>query len=329
VLKYGGPMRQMIAARKEEPAPTTLLAAPAAPEPVVPLLLEIAGPPLPQPEAGALAERLTQMMDALQYRSGVPLPKLAVHFAAPEATPGWRLLTFESPVGSGDVLDPETLTLAVEALLRRHLATFLGVQEAVTLLNRIGETYPEVVKEAVRAVPAARIAEVLRRLAEEEVPLRNMRDVLEGITEAAAQEREPSRIADRTRIALKRYLLDAAATDGVLKALVITPELEQMIRDATRLIDGVERLALQPEVARELAETIDQTIASTGAAVLVTSFEARRAVRRLIEPALFDMPVLAFNELSPMTRLDVLGQIGLPAAMLPQDGPAPTAIAAE
>ena len=328
VVKYGGPMRNLIA-KREEPAPTTLLAAPRAPAPVVPLLLEISGPPLPQPGAGELAERLTQMMDALQYRSGVPLPKLAIHFAALEGAPGWRLLTFESSVGAGDVLDPETLTLAIEALLRRNLSTFLGVQEAVTLLNRIGEEYPEVVKEAVRAVPAARIAEVLRRLAEEEVPLRNMRDVLEGITDAAAQDREPSRVADRTRIALKRYLLDAVAADGLIKALVITPELEQMIKDATRLIDGVERLALQPEVARELVETIDQTITATGAGVLVTSFEARRAVRKLIEPALFDMPVLSFNELSPTVRLDVLGQIGLPAAMLPQDEPAPTAIAAE
>jgi type III secretion protein V len=327
LVKYAGPMRALLP-RAEAPPPATLLAEPKAPAPVVPLLLEISGPRLAQPQAQQLSEALTAMLDALQYRSGVPLPRLAIHFAAPEAAPGWRLLGFEVPIGSGDACDAEGLPRGVEQLLRRTLPTFLGVQEAVTLLNRIGEDYPEVVKEAVRAVPAARIAEVLRRLAEEEVPLRNMRDVLEGITEAAQQDRETSRIADRTRIVLKRYLLDAYAIDGTLRALVITPELEQMIRDATRLIDGVERLALQPDVARELVETIDATAASTGATLLVTSFEARRAVRKLIEPALFDMPVLAFNELSPITRLDVLGQIGLPAHMLAADAPS-TAIAAE
>ena len=52
---------------------------------------------------------------------------------------------------------------AVEAAIRRNLPRFLGVQEAVTLLNRIGEDYPEVVKEAVRAVPAATIAEASHR----------------------------------------------------------------------------------------------------------------------------------------------------------------------
>jgi type III secretion protein V len=183
-----------------------------------------------------------------------------------------------------------------------------------------------VVKEAVRAVPAARIAEILRRLADEEVPIRNMRDVLEGITAAAALEREPARIADHARIALKRTLLDAYARDGEIRALAVSPDLEAMVRDRTRLIDGVERLALEPEFARDLVETIGATAADTNAAVLVTSFDVRRAVRKLIEPQLFDLPVLAFNELSTTVRFEVVGQIGLPAGMIAPD---PAALAAE
>jgi type III secretion protein V len=91
-------------------------------------------------------------------------------------------------------------------------------------------------------------------------------------------------------------------------------------------VDGVERLALEPEFARALIETIGTTAVETGATVLVTSFETRRAVRKLIEPMLFDLPVLAFNELSTTVRFDVLGQIGLPAGMAP---PETAAIAAE
>ena len=40
------------------------------------------------------------------------------------------------------------------------------------------------------------------------------------------------------------------------------------------------------------------------------------AVRKLIEPALFDLPVLAFNELSATIRFEVVGQISLPNGML-------------
>ncbi|MEG3175313.1 flagellar biosynthesis protein FlhA [Sphingomonas sp. RB3P16] len=316
VLRYAGPLRTVLLRGKEEPRAQTLLAEPRAPRPVVPLLLELGSRPLADADARALTERLTAMLDDLQHRSGVPLPKLAIHFVAQPETDAWQLLAFEVPIGSGHAADQAAIVAAVERLLRRHLALFLGVQEAVGLLNRTGDDYPEVVKEAVRAVPAAKIAEVLRRLAEEEVPLRNMRDVLEGLTEAAAQEREVPRIADLTRVALKRYLLDQYARDGVLAALVVSPELETMVREATRIIDGVERLALQPEVVRDLLETIAATIDETGARVLVTAIEARRALRKLVEPALFDLPVLAFNELSPTVRLDVRGQLGLPQPVL-------------
>jgi len=325
VIRYAGPLQKMLV-RQERPMPATLLAAPTPPKPVVPLLLEHSGASLDEAAARALHERLTAMLEAMQYRTGVPLPSLAIHFTG--AGKGWRLLAFEVPIGTGETAE---VVSDVERLLRRGLPTFLGVQEVVELLNRVGETYPEVVKEAVRAVPAARIAEVLRRLAEEEVPIRNMRDVLEGITAAANLDREPARIADHTRIALKSHLLELYATDGGIRALAVSPELEGMVRERTRLIDGVERLALEPEFARELVETIGRIAQDTAAAVLVTSFDVRRAVRKLIEPALFDLPVLAFNELSTTIRFDVVGQIGLPTGMLEgeQDGEVPAVIAAE
>lgn len=327
VLRHTGPARRLLARGREEPRPTTLLAEPAALRPVVPLLLQISGPQPAPAEEAKLSQGLTAMLERVQYRSGVPLPRLAIHFLAPEAAPAWRLLAFELSVGDGEGADPEIVIAAIEALIRRNLPRFLGVQEAVALLNRIGDDYPEVVKEAVRAVPAARIAEVLRRLAEEEVPLRNMRDVLEGLTEAANQEREVARIADLTRISLKRYLLDAVGQGGTIRALVVTPELEAMVRDKTRLVDGVERLAVKPEIARELVATIVRAAEETGANALVSSFEVRRAIRKLIEPDLFALPVLAFNELSPSTPVERVGQIGLPPAALTEESPA--ALAAE
>ncbi|UVO50028.1 flagellar biosynthesis protein FlhA [Sphingomonas sp. SUN019] len=319
MIRHAGPLRKVIARGKEAPQPTTLLAEPAAPKPVVPLLLQLSGPQPPAVESQAMAAALAEMLERLQYRSGVPLPRLAIHFLAPGERPAWQLLAYELPVGHGERSDAAALVAAIEAVIRRNLPRFLGVQEAVTLLNRIGEDYPEVVKEAVRAIPAAKIAEVLRRLAEEEVPLRNMRDVLEGLTEAAQSERETPRLTDMTRIALKRYLLDSAAPEGQVRALVVTPELEAMVRDATRVVDGVERLAIQPDVAQALVETIAALAQETGANAVVTSFEVRRAMRKLIEPDLFDLPVLAFNELSSMTRLDVVGQIGLPPSALGHD----------
>lgn len=323
VLRHAGPLRRLAARGKEPARPLTLTAEPAQPKPVVPLLLQVTGPRPAAADEAALAAELTAMLDRLQYRSGVPLPKLAIHFLDADTAVAWRLLAFELPVGVGEGADADGVARGVEALLRRNLARFLGVQEVVQLLNRMGEAYPEVVKEAVRAVPAARLAEVLRRLADEEVPLRNMRDVLEALTDAAGQERETAKIADMTRIALKHYLLDVVAHDGTVRALMVTPELEVVIRESVRMVDGVERLAMQPEAARDLVAAIGDAAEAGRADAVVTSFEIRRALRRLIEPDLFDLPVLAFNEMSPMARVDIVGQIGVPQATLSENGSRP------
>jgi type III secretion protein V len=294
---------------------------------VVPLLLEMRGQLPLEAEARRMADGFTAILEAIQHRTGVPLPKLAIHLDAGDEPAHWRLLAYEIPIGEGEGLDGPLMADAIARLLRRNLAMFLGVQETMTLIHSVGEQYPEVVKEAVRALPGPKLAEVMRRLADEEVPLRNMRDVLEGVADAASQEREPARVAELTRVALKRYLLDAYVVNGVLRTLTVSPELESLVKGATRIIDGVEHLALQPEVAQALVETIGNTAGDTDARVVVTSSEVRRALRRLIEPVLFDLPVLSFNELSPMVRMEVVGQIGLPSrAIVGKEAPA---IAAE
>ncbi|MFS0737213.1 flagellar biosynthesis protein FlhA [Sphingomonas sp. 1P06PA] len=326
VARALGPVGQLSRRGREPEAPATLIAAPAEPRPVVPLLLELRSDAHGAATSRALSEGLTRMLDDLQYRTGLPFPKLAIHFDRGEGAPRWRLLAFESAIGAGDVpADQDDLIALIEGALRRHVAMFLGVQEVTALLNKVGADYPEVVKEAVRAVPTARITDVLRRLAEEEVPLRNMRDVLEALTEAGTQEREPAKIADLSRVALKRYLLAAYAEDEQLRALVMGPDLEDLLRGAIR--DGGERLALEPEVADALVATIRGSVEQSGARVLIASIDIRRALRKLIERDLFELPVLAFNELSARVRLDVVGKISLPPA--PVDEQAQAAIAAE
>ena len=74
MLKHLGPVRAMLPRQKEAAPPATLLAEPAAPKPVVPLLLELSGPQPSIAECDALAADMQAMLERLQYRSGVPLP---------------------------------------------------------------------------------------------------------------------------------------------------------------------------------------------------------------------------------------------------------------
>ncbi|MET1755800.1 flagellar biosynthesis protein FlhA [Novosphingobium sp. RD2P27] len=298
---------------REEAVPERMEIAAAPLGPVRPLVIEISRQPLPAEEMRRLREACGAMLERLQHRLGLPLPPAEiVHVPSVQNANAWALYLYDAPAGAGhiegDDLD-QAICPPVEAILRRNLGQFLGLQEVTGMLNTLGVDYPDVVKEAVRAVSAAKIAEVLRLLAEEEVPLRNMRDVLEAIAEAGQADRNALPIADRTRLAMKRYLSPPHCVNGRMKVLIIGLTLEHFLRDNVRQLDGVARLAMQPEHARTLIDMIRHEVNTSQARAVVVAHDLRRPLRRLLGPDLFEVPVLSFNELSPTIPLDVVGQL--------------------
>jgi type III secretion protein V len=265
-------------------------------QPIVPLLLELDG-------------------DGVRRHEGAVLARASFHYGDPAGPARWRLLAFEAPIGAGQLADPSDLAALQEAVrqaLRRNTGLFVGIQEASTLLNRAGADYPEVVKEAARALPLARIAEVLRRLAEEEVPLRNLRDILESLADAGQREKDPFALTEFARVALRRQISHRYAPDGALRAVVLEPPLEQHLREAIRTGGGAQQLALDPETSRRITDAILAKVDDTQAPVLLAAIDLRRHVRKLIEPARFDLGVLSFHELLPTLKLEIAGRVAFP-----------------
>jgi len=284
-------------------------------QPMVPLLLELDGVGARVRPTAEVVRALEEVIDEFELRLGVGLPKASVHYGVDAGETRWRLLAFEAPVGEGGWVDPGDLNAlrdAVRQSLRRNAGLFIGIQEASNLLTRAGADYPEVVKEAARALPLARIAEVLRRLAEEEAPLRNMRDILEALADAGQREKDPFALTEFARVALRRQISHRYAPDGRLRAILLEPALEQHVREAIRNGGTGQQLALDPDVARRIIDAITVTATNAEATVLLTAIDLRRHVRKLIEPELFDLAVLSFHELLPSLKLDVAGRVAFP-----------------
>jgi type III secretion protein V len=269
------------------------------------------GMPADRPEFRALAELVRAKIAALQERSGIPIPDLRIVSQGGHEG-GWALSAHDAPLGAGVVEsgDPATtIGERVEQLLARNLVLFLGLQEVTDQLNRLGESHPEVVKEAVRAVPTGRIGEVLRLLAEERVPLRNFRDAIEAVGEVGQYEREAVAMAERVRIAMRRHLIAPLCDDGRLRVLIVGAALEDIIRQTLTPVDGQMRLAINPHQMRALNALLAEQVGASGARAVLTAQDLRRPLRLLIAGDLFDVPVISFNELNPAVPLDIVGEL--------------------
>jgi type III secretion protein V len=211
----------------------------------------------------------------------------------------------------GPLLAPlDRVAAACEWELGRQAALLLGVQEAQLLLDGLEPSAPALVREASRQLPPALLAEVLRRLLEEGVPIRPLRAVLEALLEAGGGARGAGPLTATARRALRRHIGHRVAGGGPLLALLLDPAAERAVRDS---LLG-ELPALDPGQAALLLEGLARAIDGAGGApILLVSGDVRRAVKLLVAPRFPRLPVLAYDELPPEQPVRPVGRLALAA----------------
>ncbi len=303
--------------RRLDDAPQVAATALPQARPSVPLLLRVPADVLADDGGQHLTRALENVLEEFQLGLGLALPRINLH--AQHGDDAWQLLAFEVPIADGRVPadEPhEELADAVRQALRRNAPLFVGIQDATHLLTRASNDMPDVVKEVLRALPLARVAEVLKRLVAESVSIRNLRDILEVLSEAGQRDKDALSLTEFARIALKRQITHTVAPQGALAAVLVEPALEDLLRQAVRASGGVSQLALEPQDAKAVSEALASAISRHRPGALITSVDIRWHVRKLIEAECFDTPVLSYHELLPTLRLEVLDRVGPPPSRL-------------
>jgi len=308
------PAFEVVMQRKENVVPQIKSTALPEEKPAVPLLLQLPQHVAYEDSGSVLMQGLDDVLDDFQIRLGLPLPKINVYWHG-RPHDGWCLLAYEVPIVDGDMSDIESIEALLDIVhrsLRRQAALFVGIQETSALLARASGDYPEVVKEVLRAVPMQRVAEIFRVLVEEEVPIRNLRGVLEAIADAGQREKDAFTLTEYARMSLKRQISHRYAPNGALRAIILVPELEEALRQAVRVTAGVPQLALNPEDAKKILDVLAAAVKRHEPMVVITTADLRRHIRKIIEQDHFDLPVLSYNELMSTLKLDVAESVTLP-----------------
>lgn len=214
---------------------------------------------------------------------------------------------------------PEEMFLRhLARVLKKHAGDFIGIQEVHNLLNRVEMNFPELVREVVpKMMTIQKLTEVIKRLVEEDVPIKDFRLILQTLSTCQPEEKDPVTLTEQVRVGLKRTLTFMYAEDGErLNAFTLDPEIEEEIRKAIRRQGQECYLVLPPERLNTLGRTLQHSLArSRGKArrpVILTQLELRRYVRKIIENVLPHTPVLSFQELDPKVVIHPLGTIHNP-----------------
>ncbi|WBU57196.1 type III secretion system export apparatus subunit SctV [Paracoccus sediminicola] len=208
----------------------------------------------------------------------------------------------------------DALVRMVGTRLPRHAAEFLGVQEVSALLSATEARYASLVAEAQKALPLQKIAAVLRRLVEEEIPIRNMRIVLETIVDWAPREKDPELLAEYVRAALARQIsFKYADEDRLIPAYVVEADIEETIRGAIRQAPSGVYLALEAQQSRKLLDTLKSAVGDVSGhvrpPVFLSSMDIRRFLRRFLANHDINLAVMSHKEVAPNYKVQPLAML--------------------
>ncbi|MGH7249950.1 MAG: FHIPEP family type III secretion protein, partial [Minisyncoccia bacterium] len=199
---------------------------------------------------------------------------------------------------------------------RHHAADFIGIQEMRAILEFIEKSFPDLVKEVTRLVPLQKLTEIFRRLAQEQISIKDLRTILEGLSEWAQTEKDTVLLTEYVRSSLKRYIsYKYSQGQSILAVYLLDPEIEDLVRGAIKQTSAGSYLALDPDSVQMILNAMRATISPTPMGgqppILLTLADVRRFVRKLIESEFPNMPVLSYQEIVPEIRIQPLGRVQL------------------
>jgi type III secretion protein V len=220
----------------------------------------------------------------------------------------------------------EAVVARVLPVMRDRAVDFLGIADTQGLLDRLEEFAPATVRQVVpKPISVTQLADVLRRLVDERLSIRDLKGILEALAMVGHAEKDALNLAEFVRSQQRRAITHGLARGGrEISVVLLDPAIEDTVRSAVTRTAAGSFLTLAPAAGRDIVTAIKKTIDPLGDAhpPLLTQPDIRRFVRKLIEVDLPEVRVVSYAELLPELAVKPLARVSLSA--IPSGGRPPT-----
>jgi len=167
-----------------------------------------------------------------------------------------------------------------------------------------------------KVVSLQTFTDILQRLVQEGISIRDIRTILQALSEWGRVEKDPVQLCEYVRSNLKRYIsFKYAEGKNVLVVYLLDPEIEDLVSGSIQRTTTGNYLALDPDTTQDILHTFRQEFGNLPPTaqrpVIVTDMEIRRYVRRLVEMDFESLNVLSYQELSPELNIQPIARISL------------------
>ncbi|GLR74952.1 flagellar biosynthesis protein FlhA [Aliivibrio sifiae] len=214
------------------------------------------------------------------------------------------------------VVDAATvLATHLSQLLTNNAAQLLGHEEVQNLLELLSQSSPKLVEGLVPdQLPLGAVVKVLQNLLNEAIPVRDIRTIVQTLSEYAPKSQEPDILTAAVRIALKRLIVqEINGVEAEMPVITLIPELEQILHQ-TMQASGGETTGIEPGLAERLQTSL--TLATQEqelkgeAAVLLTSGVLRSTLAKFVKNTIPNLRVLSYQEIPDEKQIRIVQAVG-------------------
>lgn len=214
------------------------------------------------------------------------------------------------------VVDASTVvTTHLNHLIRSHASELLNRDALQQLLDHLARSMPKLTEDLIpKLLPLATVQKVLQHLLEEGVHIRDMRTIIDTLTEHAVRTQDVTELVALVRVALGRAIVEQYYPSGTeLQVMSLHPELEavltQVVQSAPMTEGGIEP-GLAETLTREAGNAVRRMEHLGLPAVLVVSDAIRLLLARFLRRALPQLRVLAYSEIPDSRKIKFVAIVG-------------------
>lgn len=214
------------------------------------------------------------------------------------------------------VVDAATVVAThLSQLLTNNAYQLLGHEEVQQLLDMLGKNSPKLVEGLVPDIlPLSTVVKVLQTLLYEGVPIRDMRSIVQTLSEYGPKSQDPDVLVSAVRIGLKRLIIQEINNgEAELPVITLAPDLEQMLHQSLQA-GGGDGAGIEPGLAerlqQSLSEAAQQRELEGEPAVLLTSGMLRPVLSKFLKHSVMGLHVLSYQEIPGDKQIRIVSAVG-------------------
>ena len=202
-------------------------------------------------------------------------------------------------------------------ILKTNLYEIFGKEDLANIMDKMKETNPKLIEELVPDIlPLGIVLKVLKNLLKEGVSIRDMRTILECLSDVGTRVKDAVTLNEAVRQALYRTITNSVKSEtNDIPVFTLDRKIEELIAEGLiQTEDGVQ-LSLDPKITQGILgsvnENIEEATEKGERMIVLCSPVVRSHFKRLTEKFIPNLIVISHSEITPEVSVRSLGTVRL------------------